>query len=240
MSTYTMKIQDYISQNLDKNSSTPTLDRRVRIFYNSKHNCFVCQEKTIDIPCHISQSTIYPLESKYTLPDMRKFSQAECEKFLTENFDSFDINKSFSISNMMFVLSDNYISLENIYTNRHFRNSGFAKELIHDLISSAINEDSCELIKFTIYPLDTLSFDTQYNHNIARFFRERNKGMPRSRMVTLNSLIEIYNKLGFHIETATLLDSFRYPLSDLSLQKPILPREFTTFEKSKKPIILLK
>jgi len=239
MASNIMKIEDYLSKTTEEYLSFPAIDKRVRIFYNPKFNCFVCQEKTINHNSKLSDSKIYTLETQSKLPNLQTFTAAEREDFLLDTLKDFSINTNYTIGNMMFTLRGDYINLDNIYTNKFFRESGFAKELVHDLYSTTLNED-LSMIKFTIFPLDSLSIDNKITNDIAQFFFDKKAGIPRSKLITLNSLIQIYNNLGFEIEKADLMDSIRFPASKIQLTQPILPNKFTTFEKSKEPVILYK
>ena len=236
-----LKMQDFLLYAQENNESIPSQDTRIRIFYNPKYNCFVCQEKKIHLNMNLSESNLYPIESKKQLPDLTSLTTEDRHQILLDSLDGLSVNQSYTIGNMMFSLRDTYINLDTIYTNKYFRGAGFAKELIHDLISSLLNEDT-SLLKLTIYPLDSLSIENRLTNEIAQFFYSRKEYIPRTRAVNLDSLIEIYEKLlGVKIGKTELFDTLKFPTSKLSTTQPILPKEFTDLKtKNKSTIILTK
>ena len=139
----------------------------------------------------------------------------------------------------MYSLRNNYINLDNIFTNKYFRQLGYGKETFHDLISCLKNED-CPLLKFTIYPLDSLSIDDKLTPDIIQFFHDKKMGIPKPRLIiTINELVKIYEKLlGVKINNANKFDSLRFPESQITTSQPLLPREFTRFEKNSEPTII--
>lgn len=210
-------VKDYIDRITEQNkkdyatSRKKLVETRPNFFYVPKLNEMMLMQKNVTVRAKISDVELYILkrDKKLNKIDLSTLSPAQRKEYFMDNLQNYTAYTDSPVGTRLNLIDKlDYVNLLSptinhlsvLKVHHYYRGLGLASEMINELKNETIT-NGYDLITAKMSPLDNFNFGDPEYQKLTEEIHKISPERPTSDPVRIDSLANIYKKMGFKVNS---------------------------------------